>query len=351
MISLALGVVLLALYWSFRRRDRRMLRNGVLLVSGVLLTVTGLIDLAWLALGEVPGAGEITRYTTPLALTVVAGFFLFPIGLLALVTFLLINGVTMFRREGRSLGNLLSLLAGLGLLAAPVAFVWLFISGSLAGVALALLIFFVTGYLAASFLVILVYAWVYGRSTAKVRPAAIMICGAQIIDGKVPPLLRSRLDRAIRLYHSTANAGLPAPLMIPSGGQGPDEPRPEGAAMAEYLREQGIPEEHIAVEDQAVNTEQNLLLSARVQHQAGRSGPMAAVTNNYHALRTALLARRLKLDAEAVGAKTAFYYVPSAFLREFAAVMLGHRVLHAVLFAPFLLIVVAMFTLWLLFSG
>lgn len=351
MISLALGAVLLALYWFFRRRDRRMLRNGVLLVAGVLLTVFGLVDLAWLALSEVPRTEGGLGYTTPLALTLLGLFVLLPVGYLVLVLFLLTNGLTMLRRESRSLRNLLSLIAGLGLLAAPIACVWLLISGSAAGVALAVLIFFLTGYLSACFLVVLVYAWVYGRSTAKVVPQAVVILGAQVINGWVPPLLRARLDRAIRVYRDTLAAGHPAPLMIPSGGQGPDESRPEGVVMAEYLLQQGIPREQILVEDRATTTEENLRFSAQIQNDAARPGPAVAVTNNYHALRAALLARRLKLDIEAVGAKTAFYYAPSAFLREFAAVMLGHRVLHAVLFAPFLLLVATIFGMWLVYDG
>jgi uncharacterized SAM-binding protein YcdF (DUF218 family) len=42
-------------------------------------------------------------------------------------------------------------------------------------------------------------------------------------------------------------------------------------------------------------------------------------------LRTAILARRLRLDAEVTGAKTAFYYLPSAFLREFAALLVAYK--------------------------
>lgn len=183
MISLLLGLACLGLYWFFRRRDRRMLRNGVLLLAGTALTAVGAVELLWLALGEVPGGAEVTGYTTPLALALLAAFFLIPLGFAALVIFLLINGLTMMRREGRSLGNMLSLLAGVGLLSAPFVFVWLFISDTAVGVALAVLILFAVGYVSASFLVVLVYAWVYGRSSAKVRPAAIMICGAQIIDG------------------------------------------------------------------------------------------------------------------------------------------------------------------------
>ncbi|WP_300344505.1 YdcF family protein [Nesterenkonia sp.] len=328
-----------------------MLRNGVLLVVGVVLTAAGVIDLAWALMAQLPGLSPLAAYTTPWALLVVVSAVLVPLGFLALVLFLLINGAAMLRREGRSLGNMLSLLAGLGLLGAPVLVVWLLASDSAAAVVLAVLIVFVTGYLSVSFLVILIYAWVYGRAIAKVRPAVIMICGAQVIDGRVPPLLRSRLDRAVRLYRGTVAEGHPAPLMIPSGGQGPDETRPEGDAMGEYLRSQGIPAEHIAVEDRATTTEENLRLSAAIQRDAGRQGPMVAVTSSYHALRTALLARRLGLDVDAVGAKTAFYYMPSAFLREFAAVMLGHRVLHVLLFTPFLLLAAAVFLMWLLWDG
>jgi uncharacterized SAM-binding protein YcdF (DUF218 family) len=44
------------------------------------------------------------------------------------------------------------------------------------------------------------------------------------------------------------------------------------------------------------------------------------VTSDYHVLRAAMLARRVGLPAGATGAKTARYFLPSATLREFAAV-------------------------------
>lgn len=58
-------------------------------------------------------------------------------------------------------------------------------------------------------------------------------------------------------------------------------------------------------------------------------------------------ARRLKLDAEVVGARTARYYVPSAFLREFAAILKGHLLLHVVLFTPFVALAGYFFLLYL----
>lgn len=44
-----------------------------------------------------------------------------------------------------------------------------------------------------------------------------------------------------------------------------------------------------------------------------------------------MLARRLGVDAQAVGAPTAGYYWPSAVLREFVAILREHRVLVTVL--------------------
>ena len=54
------------------------------------------------------------------------------------------------------------------------------------------------------------------------------------------------------------------------------------------------------------------------------------MTNNYHVLRTAVLARQTGTDTQVVGSPTARYYVPSAFLREFVAVVVEHRRLHLI---------------------
>ena len=51
-----------------------------------------------------------------------------------------------------------------------------------------------------------------------------------------------------------------------------------------------------------------------------------------------MIARDLGLDAQVVGSPTARYYVPSAFLREFVAVLVEQRAVHAVLLGvPFVL--------------
>lgn len=133
---------------------------------------------------------------------------------------------------------------------------------------------------------------------------------------------------------------------MPSGGQGPDEARSEGEAMGEYLLEHGIPAGAVLPETRAVNTEQNLHSSREVLrvHRPDRTGQLLVVTNGCHVPRTALLSPCLGIDADVIGAPTARFVVPSAFLREFVAVLRLHLRLQVTV--AFLGVVLAACTAW-----
>lgn len=296
-----------------------MLRNGVVLVAAAYFLLLAI-------------SAFLTHWIPGFSLLVVLIMALVPLAILVLAAALIHNGVVMMRAEGRSLGNLLSLLLGVLLLVLPVFAVVLVLSLNAWAIGLAALLFFLCSYFGVVFVVFLAYAIAYGRMSTRVEPAGIVVLGSRLIHGQVPPLLRSRLDKAVELYKRTS----PKPILIPSGGQGLDESRAEGIAMAEYMLTVGVSEDDVLIEDKAVNTEENLKLSAQIFSASGRNGPLVAVTNNYHVLRAALLARSLKLDAEVIGAPTARYYLPSAFLREFAAVLVEHKWLHLLLCLPFI---------------
>lgn len=296
-----------------------MLRNGVVLVGAVYFAVLALSEL-------------LTRWIPGFSLLVVLIMALVPLAILVLAAALIHNGVVMMRSEGRSLGNLLSLILGVLLLVLPVLAVLLVLTLNAWAIGLAALLFFLCSYFGVVFVVFLSYAVAYGRMASRVKPAGIVVLGSRLIHGQVPPLLRSRLDKAVEIYEQTT----PRPILIPSGGQGLDESRAEGTAMAEYLFTAGVPSDDVLIEDKAINTEENLKLASLMFSASGHSGALVAVTNNYHVLRAALLARSLKLDAEVVGAPTAKYYLPSAFLREFAAVLVEHKWLHLLLCLPFI---------------
>jgi uncharacterized SAM-binding protein YcdF (DUF218 family) len=68
-------------------------------------------------------------------------------------------------------------------------------------------------------------------------------------------------------------------------------------------------------------TEENLRLSLALLGAEGRGERVVVVTNDYHAFRAAIITRELNLSAQVVGARTASYFLPSAILREFVAVL------------------------------
>ena len=144
----------------------------------------------------------------------------------------------------------------------------------------------------------------------------VVIHGAGLIDGRTPSkLLQQRLDKAIRVYRRDPTP----PKLIPSGGKGSDESISEAQAMKNYLLSQGIPEDDIIMEDQSRTTLENLKYSkAIIDSKPGRKYT-ALVTSNYHVYRALRYARQVGLKCTGIGSPVAFYYWPSALIREFIA--------------------------------
>lgn len=321
-IGLVVGVVFLGCYVITRRRDARLLRNGVFLTAGVLFSVVGVLSIG-------------ARFSPIPAVVLAALFLLLPVSVVVFGCALLGNGITMLRREGRSLGNQLSLIVGVLVFALPTVAVLVAGRFGLAGVSVGALIAFVSVYASAAFVSFAVYSVVYGRMRHRTSPRAIVVHGSGLrADGTVTPLLRGRLDRALKVRAAEIERGN-RPLIVPSGGKGSDEVRSEAEAMAEYLREQGVSADELLLEDQSTTTRENIERSMALLQQRGQLGPVLLVTSDYHVLRTASLARRLGSDAHVVGSRTARYYVPSAFLREFVALLVDHKWVTVIALGPF----------------
>ncbi|MEV0534848.1 YdcF family protein [Kitasatospora sp. NPDC050463] len=297
-------------------RDRRRFSNAVLL--GIAVSFLALALLA--ELRKAP--------TLVVELAAVAIVLLPAIGTLALIGFLIANSLTMVRKEGRRPANLLSLLAGLGILAVITLLVAALLTrsyrlGVLAGTAV-----LVVGYISFLFVCFVGYAFLYGRHRPRRDVDFVVVLGSGLIGGdRVPPLLASRLNRGRDVYEKQAARGNP-PVLITSGGQGPDEKLPESHAMADYLVERGFPEAHLVREDRSRTTEENLLLSKVIMEQTKPDYRCVIVTNNFHAFRAALTARKTGVTGQVFGSPTAAYYWPSATIREFAAVFLSHKLIN-----------------------
>ncbi|HEY3480418.1 MAG TPA: YdcF family protein, partial [Streptomyces sp.] len=278
------AAVALVVFATRLAREPRRLGNAVWL--GVALLLTGL----WLLRSETLGpvvAGV-------LGVVVVLAALVLPVALVA-------NGVRMWRREGRSPGNLLSLAAGIGL---AVLEALLFVPLGRWGSALVATATLLAAYFGFLFVSLLVYSVVYSRITRRDGVDAIIVLGCGLAGDRVPPLLAGRLDRAHRLWSRE-----PAALLVVSGGRGPDEQVTEAEAMHAYLVDRGVPDSVIRREEQARTTEENLRFSAALLPASARR--VVAVTSNYHVFRTAVECRRLGLPFHATGSPTAGYFLPS----------------------------------------
>ena len=164
-----------------------------------------------------------------------------PLLAIGLAGFLILNGLVMLRRERFSLAHSLSLLAGVGLVAAMVVCIFVVLTGERRAFPVPTFIMLTTGWVALMFFCFVGYSWFYQRVVRRIHPDFIMVLGAGVPSGKVTPLLAGRIDRALGVWRGEIKAGR-RPLLVMSGGQGPDEPVSEARAMADYALEQGVPE-------------------------------------------------------------------------------------------------------------
>ncbi|MEU3459242.1 YdcF family protein [Streptomyces sp. NPDC006733] len=313
-LSAASALAFLAFAVGFRK-DRRLFRNAVFLGLGlVLLSVAFVVSLHG---APIPGSRYVL-YLLPL-LVLLAG--------LALPFALVANGLLMVRKEGRGLGNLLSLLAGLGIFLLLAFLALAASSGSRVLFSAGVLTAFVVAYVSFLFVCYLTYSFLYGRTTVRAGVDFVVVLGCGLAGDQVPPLLASRLERGLAAYEAEQRHG-GTPQLLVSGGQGPDEGRPESHAMAEYLVAKGVPEERILREEESRTTEENLACSEVLMAERAPAYRCVVVTNNFHAFRAALMARRAGINGQVIGSPTAAYFWPSATIREFVAVFVDHLKLN-----------------------
>lgn len=145
----------------------------------------------------------------------------------------------------------------------------------------------------------------------------LIVLGCGIRGERVTAGLGKRLDKALWYYEKN-----PDVIIIVSGGQGPQEDIPEALAMQRYLKERGVPEEQIIMEDKSTSTITNFRNSHEIMKEKGLSpSSVAFVTNAYHVYRGTYYARQEGLDVTHLGTDIVWYTVPMNYFREMLAVM------------------------------
>lgn len=253
------------------------------------------------------------------------------LGIIALGVALVINGIVLVRAEGKAVAHLLSFALGLGILLYVLGGIFAAVSGYFELLVFLMILVFPLGWLGYGLVSFVVYSYVYLRLTRRWGSGveAIIVLGAGVPDGEVRPLLAGRIRAGIAWQQREDQRGR-HPVLVMSGGQGPDEPVPEAEAMAQWAINQGVAPERILCETRSTSTEENLRLSSALLRDLGVHGRVAVVTSGYHAFRAATVMRALGIRGYAIGAPTARYYVPSAMLREYVAILRDHLWLNII---------------------
>jgi uncharacterized SAM-binding protein YcdF (DUF218 family) len=258
--------------------------------------------------------------------------FLVLITLLIVPVFLIHNGLVMIKREGRSLANLLSLVFGILIGLGEIAtFAGILMMGGLVdwnadaprlifrflSMVFSMVFSVSVIYVSISFVIFMVYCVFLQIIPRKRDFDYVIIHGAGLIDGyKMSKLLSQRVDKAIEVYQKDPTP----PILIPSGGKGNDEKISEAEAMEKYLLDKGIPQEKIIKEDKSRTTMENLINSKKIIDEREGRKYTALVTSNYHVYRALRYCRKIGLKCVGIGSPVAWYYWPSALIREYIAV-------------------------------
>ena len=244
---------------------------------------------------------------------------------------LIISNISLIRHEGFSLSNLLAIILAVLMIAGEVILYRYdyYVYGSAMEVMIhdlfahtfaAIYLYFecmVIGTIIA-FVIVSRYEPDYDKDFMIVLGCGLMK------DGSLTPLLKGRVDRALSFYKRQKEATGRPLTFITSGGQGPDEVISESEAMKRYLLSEGIKEEEIIKEEQSGNTEQNMAYSKEKIMSVNENGKVAFSTTNYHVFRSGLFARKVKMRAQGVGAKTKWYFMINAAVREFVGLLTRH---------------------------
>jgi uncharacterized SAM-binding protein YcdF (DUF218 family) len=152
----------------------------------------------------------------------------------------------------------------------------------------------------------------------------IIILGAGVWENGPSPALRARTNHAAELLKKGY-----AEHVILSGGLG-DYPPSEAEAMKGILLQLGISPEQLFLEDQAINTVENIKYSKEIMDQQGWKTALI-VSDTFHLKRALFVAQDYGIEAFGAPAKNSVLYQNKSLrvsytLREVAAISKYHTI-------------------------
>lgn len=327
-VILVFAAIMFVICWSvFKymfKKDRSRYRNCYMLFIALVVTAFFIMELA----------GEYMALAFAIMASITVIF------ILIVPFFFIINGFIMLKKEGLHISHMLSLSLGLVIFVGEFLTILnynrfshgtdLYLNDYLRKPLpiLGTVIILTIIYGSMSFLLFMIYVIFLQIVPKKNDFDYIIIHGAGLLEGdRISRLLSDRIDKAIDIYKKAPNP----PKIIPSGGKGDDETISEAEAMEKYLIEKGIPREDIIIENESKTTYENIYNSKKIIESREGRKYTALVTSNYHVYRALRYCRKTGLQCTGIGSRVAFYYWPSALIREYIAVHAEKK--HAVIMA------------------
>lgn len=130
---------------------------------------------------------------------------------------------------------------------------------------------------------IIIFIFAYQKPAANAD--TLVVLGSQVVGtpAQAPLTLQIRLNTAINYLQANPNT-----KVIVCGGQGSDESATEASVMADYLIQKGIEPSRVYLEDRSRRTAQQFVYA----NQVLPLGKTVVVTNDFHILRSIMLAKR-----------------------------------------------------------
>lgn len=343
-LALSTAVMAFALYWSAKKTLYSY--ANIVLIGGLLFNSVFLIACTRFLLTIPPDtAVDFTYfYESLLAFPRTFSYYAFFV-ILFICVLLGISNVELIRHEGFRLHNALSLLVA-GLYGGGTMAVYLIADKLYESIFVPLglstnPVFIVLSTVIPLFLLLVlcyfecilagtgILGWIAARAVPAYDKDYIIILGCSIDKrGGLLPLLRGRVNRAVRFAWEQEIATGKALRYVPSGGQGPNEIMSEGSAMGFYLMTHGAEEYEVIPEKQSCNTWENFCFSKKLIEEMTPHPKVAFATTNYHILRSGILANKAGLDAQGIAGDTKWYFWPNGFVREFFGILAMERKVH-----------------------
>lgn len=343
-LALSTAVMAFALYWSAKKTLYSY--ANIVLIGGLLFNSVFLIVCTrFLLTIPLDTAVDFTYfYESLLAFPRTFSYYAFFV-ILFICVLLGISNVELIRHEGFRLHNALSLLVA-GLYGGGTMAVYLIADKLYESIFVPLglstnPVFIVLSTVIPLFLLLVlcyfecilagtgILGWIAARAVPAYDKDYIIILGCSIDKrGGLLPLLRGRVNRAVRFAWEQEIATGKALRYVPSGGQGPNEIMSEGSAMGFYLMTHGAEEYEVIPEKQSRNTWENFCFSKKLIEEMTPHPKVAFATTNYHILRSGILANKAGLDAQGIAGDTKWYFWPNGFVREFFGILAMERKVH-----------------------